>query len=429
MPIVQDILYAIAFLLGGFIIPLRWRLRRKRKLGDWPERCGKAAPREGDRPCLWVHGVSVGEVHSARTLVDGFAARHPGWDIVISTVTDTGKDAAARLFPGCRVIRFPIDFSRCVRRSLDRIRPTLIVQMEGDVWPNFVAMAESRGIPVVIVSGRMRDNSFPLLCAMRFFMKKTFARFARVAAQNDEYARRFVSLGVPADRVVVTGSLKWDAVPSEAPDPRPMRRALGMADDETVLLAASTHSGEEAILLDAWMALRPQFPKLRLVVVPRRLEEFDLTADAIRARGLVCVRRSSAAGEPAPANAVILGDSMGEMMTYYALSDVAFVGKSLIAPGGGQNMIEPAGLGKPVLLGPHTSNFQQVVEALVSAGGAIEVKDASELASALKQLLADEPLRASVGAKAKASVDAHRGATARSLDILEEVLASAGKIR
>ncbi len=420
MSIIRDILYLLAILV---ISP--WLIFRRRSLRG---RLGNVARREGTGRCLWVHGVSVGEAQSARVLVEKFRAAHPDWDVVVSSTTDTGLAAAARTFPGATVIRYPFDLSFAVKRALSRVRPSLVVLMEGDLWPNFIAEASKRGVPVAIVNGRLSDRHFPRSRRFRFLLAGSFAKLARVGAQTESYASRFVALGAPRERVVVTGSLKYDALPSVPPDPALLRLALGLADDEPVLVAGSTTEGEEEILLDVYSALKRDIPALRLIIVPRHPERFDAVARVIEAKGFACVRRSKASGERAP-EAVILGDTMGELMAFYSLAAVAFVGKSLLAPGGGQNMIEPAGLGKAVVFGPYTSNFRETRDVLVSADAAREVKSPDELAAALRQLLADKELRAMLGSRARAVVQASRGAADRTLNLLQDVLANLPKFR
>lgn len=423
MSLVWDILYLFALVFGLPVLLYRMCTQRKYRSGIL-ERLGALPRRAGSAECLWVHGVSVGEVLAARTLIEEFRKRRPDWDVVVSTTTDTGLERARTTYPDCLVIRYPLDFTIAIRSAFVRIRPSLIVLMELEMWPNFVRQAHRQGIPVVIVNGRLSERGFRLQKRFRFLLARSYDRLARIAAQTPEYAGRFAGAGAPAQRITVTGSLKYDAVPRHVGDAEGLRRELGVAADEKLIVAGSTTIGEEEILLDVYSRLKVHFPKLRLAVVPRHPERFDAAEAIILRRGFACLRRSKVAGGKGDGSAVILGDTMGELVRFYAAASVVFVGKSLAYPGGGQNMMEPAALGKPVVFGPHTANFAETRDLLLASEAAVEVRDARSLQTALKGLLEDEKRSAEMGTRARAVIDAARGATERTLDILEEVLAS-----
>jgi 3-deoxy-D-manno-octulosonic-acid transferase len=370
----------------------------------------------------------VGEVLGSLTLVEGFRRRHPDWDVVMSSTTSTGYDTARRTFPDCLVIYYPLDFTASILRSLSRIRPSLIILMELEVWPNFIRLAARRGIPIVIANGRLSDRSYHTQRMFRVLLAPLYARIARLAVQTEEYARRFRVVGAAPEQMTVTGSLKYDTVVRSVSGADLLRRELSIARDAQLIVAGSTTAGEEEILLHVYARLRTDFHELRLAIVPRRPERFDAVASLIQAHHFTCLRRSSTpTAERTHDDAVILGDTMGELVRLYALATVVFVGKSLVPPGGGQNVMEPAALGKPVLFGPHMANFQETRDLLTAKNAAIEVADAEALYLAIRRLLADGKASAELGERARATIDGARGATHRTLDVIEQVLVSAGK--
>ena len=384
--------------------------------------------------------------------MEGFRARHPDWEVVISSTTSTGYETAKRTYPGGLVVYYPLDFTGSIARSLSRIRPSLIILMELEVWPNFIRLAGRRGIPVVIANGRLSERSYRMQRMFRWALAGVYERITRLAVQTEEYARRFRAVGAAGEKIRVTGSLKYDTVARSVTGAEALGRELGIASDARLVVAGSTTAGEEEVLLQVYGQLKREFPKLRLAIVPRHPERFDAVASLIGSHNFACVRRSaggkgdrgkgvrnlkpfgpegcSAQKVPDPfssEDAVILGDTMGELVRFYALAAVVFVGKSLAAPGGGQNIMEPAALGKPVVFGPHMANFQETRDLLRSKEAAVEVGDAEGLIEAVRRLLSDEKGSREMGERARAAMDGARGATGRTLDLVDEVLAFAGK--
>lgn len=423
MTIVIDILY-LAFLLVTFPYYAFVLLRKRDLLRVLWERLGNLAPRRGDRPCLWIHGVSVGEVLAARTLVAEMRATWPEWEVVVSTATPTGHKVAEQTYRDVRIFYFPLDFSYAVRRVLRAIRPSAIVLVEQEMWPNLLILADAARIPVAIVNGRITER------AMRRYMivRKVMERFARNVAfccSQPEYAERFLSLGVPPDRVAITGNMKYDAVviPEDVAEARAhLRSLLGIADGDWLVLGGSTHAPEEEILVRAWESLRGAVPRARLLLAPRHPERCHDVARAIEARGHRVVLRSRI-GAPPP-DGVLLLDTIGELRRMYAAADAVFVGGSLL-PHGGQNVIEPAALGRPVLFGWSMHNFQEVANLLVSEKGAVQVRDERELASALERLARDSAEAAAMAARGREVILRQRGATARNVEIIGRLLARA----
>ena len=427
----------LAYLLALALLSpwLAWRAlatgRYRRELGA--KFFGRVSIRNPHKkPVAWFHAVSVGEVNLLGTLVPAFQKRHPDWLVVVSSTTDTGLAGARQRFPDLDVVAWPFDFSWAVAAALDAVGPALVVLTESELWPNFLAAASRRNVPVVVVNARMSPRSFRRLKRVAGAARRLlFRHVARFAVQEVEYAERLRQLGVHATKVVTTGSIKYDGAIQACTTAGAERlgNALGLAATPAgsrplVLLAGSTHAPEEAIVLGAFARLRTRFPHLRLVLVPRHPDRFAEVARLIEASGLPFVRRSAITSPLAEMPAVVLLDTVGELGAAWGLADVGFVGGSLDGVRGGQSMIEPAGYGVPCAFGPHVWNFKDAAKRLVEVGGAVMVADAAELEAALARLLADADLRAWTGAAARELVRRQQGATARTLDVLDAVIPS-----
>jgi 3-deoxy-D-manno-octulosonic-acid transferase len=400
-------------LLPYALARLTWRARRQRGyLEHVAERFGRY-PRQADGPLIWVHAVSVGETRAAEPLIRGLLARYPQHRILLTHMTPTGREAGEALF-GDGVVRcyLPYDYPGAVARFLDHFRPQAGILMETEIWPNLIHACRARSIPIYLVNARLSAKSYAGYRRFPGLVRDSLAGFTVVAAQSQDDAQRLAALG--ADNVRVTGSVKFDVAPPPAQLElgRMMRRDFGEA--RPLLLAASTREGEEALLLD----VLPQVavPGLLTVIVPRHPQRFDEVARLLEARGIPYQRRSGDAGI-APGTQVVLGDSMGEMFAYYAACDIAFIGGSLL-PLGGQNLIEACAVGKPVLIGPSTYNFAEAVELAVQARAALQVPDATALVREAGRLLRNPDAARRMGRDALRFASAHRGATARVLELI-----------
>jgi 3-deoxy-D-manno-octulosonic-acid transferase len=402
-------LYRLALLLAAPLIPLRllWRGRRERGYRQhWDERMALGpAPATG---ALWVHAVSVGEMRAAQPLIAALRAAHPEVPLLLSCMTPTGRATAEALYGSfARIAYLPYDYAWLVRRFLRRVQPRVGILMETELWPNLVHAAACADVPLVLANARLSARSARGYARLRGLTRACLERIAVVAAQSEADAARLRSLG--AMTVHVTGNLKFDI----APPPDLLQRGRtwrAQWGPRPVLLAASTREGEEAPLLRAFADTAPA--GVLLVLVPRHPQRFDAVAGLIEAAGLAYQRRSALDGELRPQTRVLLGDSLGELFAYYAACDVAFVGGSL-APLGGQNLIEAASVGRPVLVGPHTFNFEEATRLAVEAGAALRVNDAAGLMENALKLLADAPARARMGEAGAAFAARHRGAAAR----------------
>ncbi len=424
MTLFLDFFWLVALILGSpfiaykLVTTARWRVGLVERFGLRLPR-----PKTPERPLIWVHAVSVGEVLASRPLVAELEALLPGMEIAISTITSTGLEVARKHFPNNVSFYYPLDMTFPVKRLLNAMRPRLIVLVELELWPTFLTLARRAGVPIVVVNGRISERSYRRYQWVRRLITGPIHRFC---VQTDEYAQRFLGLGVEKERVLITGNLKYDtpALAGGEEAARRMRAALGIAEGAPVLIAGSTHPSEERAVADVYRELRAAHPGLRLVVVPRHLERLAGAIADVEAAGLKVVRKteldrgSTGTGTEAP---VIVGDTMGELAQMYRVADVVFVGGSLI-PHGGQNMLEPAALGKPVLFGPHVRNFRAVADELCRAGGAEMVQDAAGLRPAIGRLLADPTASRAMGEKGRAFVERHRGAARRTAEVLAEVV-------
>lgn len=426
MTILYDLIYMAAVSVLWPLLVWR-RIRRGPGSISLRERLGGVPSRAVSARCVWIHGVSLGEINATRTLVAELHKRSPEMCVVISSTTQTGLARARQLYPGYTVFRFPLDFSFIIRRLLNRIRPTVIVLMELELWPNLTEIAGQRGIPLVIANGRvtegksMRRFGHPLV---RWAARRMFGKVRWVAAQDETHASRFVKLGALERRVTVCGSLKYDSadISDRIDGEDELAEAMTIDRGKPLLVCGSTGPGEEALLLDAYERILAAHATLQLVLVPRKPERFDEVAELIHERGFTCLRRSGkpplVPAERAEPTAVFLGDTLGELRVFYSLASVVFVGRSLI-PMGGSDVMEAAALAKPVLVGPHTDNFVEPVSALLSSGGCLRAASTDELARQVGELLADPQRCSTMAAAARRTIVERRGATAR---IVERVI-------
>ncbi|MES2682850.1 MAG: lipid IV(A) 3-deoxy-D-manno-octulosonic acid transferase [Pseudomonadota bacterium] len=424
----QMLYTALLALLTPLIVLRLWLKGRVQPA--YRQRIGERFGRVPAQPvAVWVHAVSVGESLAALPLIEALIKRHGERRVWVTTTTPTGSERVQAAL-GTRVIHTyaPYDLPHIVARFLDRARPRQVVVMETELWPNLFAALKARGIPLTIANARLSPRSFKGYSRVAGFARAVLANVTTVAAQSALDAERFSALGAP--NVQVCGNLKFDlALPTE---PHPLTANIGRLwnDDRATWVAVSTHEGEEAIALDAHHQLLQYDPYALLILVPRHPQRFDEVAERIRARHMVCERRSTLAEHPdfrrqRHPTPVLLGDSMGEMMAYLAAGQLAFVGGSLV-PVGGHNVLEPAALGLPVLFGPHMHNFLDARALLLQAGCAREITDANTLAEALLEWLPRErsqdhlePERQARSERARAAVAANRGALQKLLVLLD----------
>ena len=441
-----DIVYLLAALVYLPVALYQAVVQGKNRRG-WAERFGFVPRFDANRRRIWIHAVSLGEINATTRLADALRERFPDFDLVFSSTTDTGFARGVQVYGRQAMFRFPLDFSLVISRVLRRVRPTMIVLVEQEVWFNLTNMATKRGIPVVVINGRLTEKSAKRLSGLGSVVRSLFGRLSWVGSQDDNIASRFRALGVPRERVEVTGSLKWDsASTSDHPDGADsLRCAMGLEGDRPLWVCGSTGPGEEEIILDAYQRLVGRHesighpvgeisdPKTTnppvLAIVPRKPERFGEVARLIERAGFDCVRRScrrdGGRGNLSP-SAVILGDTMGELRKFYSLASVVFVGRTLV-PMGGSDPMEVAALGKPIVIGPHTDNFRLPVRAFHDADALRIVTTAEQLAQVVHDILTDDALSEGMATEARRVVVENQGATQRTVDALARVLDGAAK--
>lgn len=434
-------LYSLVLgLLATLLLPyFLWQGLSKRKyVGSLRERLGYGGERwsrEG-RPVIWLHAVSVGETITARPLCAELKRLHPGARLFVTTTTATGQAVAREQLGGAGLADligyFPVDFGFAVRRVLDRIEPELVILMESELWLNFLSECQGRGIPVVVVNGRISDRSFPRARRARFFVRRLYRLVTRFVMQSEVDAARAVALGAEPERVMVGGNLKYDVgvglrVLDEARQAE-IRGLVGWGESSRLIVAGSTHPGEEELVLRAFAGLRGS--GVRLLIAPRHPERFGEVAALVEAGGFSMVRRTMAVtGGAAPTvrPEVILLDTIGELAMVCELAAVVFIGGSL-TPVGGHNILEPALAGRPIVVGPYTHNFREMTTGFRRADALIQLRAGTpaELAERLRESferLLGEPERArEMGERARREVEANRGATRRAGEVISGLL-------
>ena len=377
---------------------------------------------------IWIHAVSVGEVLTARALLQELRERYPRLRIFLSTTTITGHQVARNNLQYIdEVFYFPFDFAFIVRRTLRLVRPRLFVMMETELWPNLLRACHARGVKTLLVNGRISSRSYPRYKLARPFFRHVLAHVERFCMQSEESARRIIDMGADPARVTVTGSLKFDSLErpgSSAPGDRGRNRVLRyfrITADRPVVIAASTLKGEEEPVLEAFQRLRATRANALLIIAPRKPERFDDVERLARRSGLNVARRTELRVDAEPRQDIVVLDTIGELAQLFQVATVVFVGGSLV-DAGGHNILEPAVFGKPIIFGPYMQNFAEIARAFLDNGAGIEVKGARELETVLLELMADPVRRASLGAAARALVEANRGARARSLQAIAQLL-------
>jgi 3-deoxy-D-manno-octulosonic-acid transferase len=382
---------------------------------------------DGDES-IWIHAVSVGEVLTARALLQELRERYPRLRIFLSTTTVTGHQVARNNLQYIdEVFYFPFDFAFIVRRTLRLVRPRLFVMMETELWPNLLRACHATGVKTLLVNGRISSRSYPRYKLARPFFKHVLAHVDRFCMQSEESARRIIDMGAPPARVTVTGSLKFDSLErpgSAATSDRGSNRVLRyfrITPDRPVVIAASTLKGEDEPVFEAFQRLRATRANALLIIAPRKPERFDDVERLARKTGLDVARRTELRVDAEPRHDIVVLDTIGELAQLFQVATVVFVGGSLV-DAGGHNILEPAVFGKPIIFGPYMQNFAEIARAFLDNGAGIEVKTARELETALLELAGDPVRRARLGAAARALVEANRGARVRSLEAIAQLL-------
>ncbi|MDP9173631.1 MAG: 3-deoxy-D-manno-octulosonic acid transferase [Planctomycetota bacterium] len=427
--------YDIAYGLGVGLAAPFWLSKpsaRRKVLAAFSQRMGRVAGRDLSKPAIMIHAVSLGEINATRNLVDLLRHQRPGLHFIVSVTTETGFNRGRELYGSVNdvtLVRYPLDFSSAVDRLLDTLRPAVVILLELEVWPNFIRHCVHRGVPVLLINGRITESSFRKYKVAKPLVRAMFSRLTHVCAQEEIYADRFVELGVSASHISVTGTMKFDTaqLADSVAGQDELAAALGLnPGKERIWVCGSTGPGEEQIVLEVYRDLLKQFSDLRLVIVPRKPERFNDVADLITASAFGLIRRSNPqSATSASSPQVVLGDTIGDLRKFYSLANVVFVGRTLVDLGSrqhGSDMIEPAALAKPVVVGPFTANFAEAMNRFTEASALRVVTDPLSLARCIIQMLTDTPQAAAMATRAREVVAREQGATAKHARLILENL-------
>jgi 3-deoxy-D-manno-octulosonic-acid transferase len=420
-------LYSLLLLLALVISTPWWlleMLRHGKYRAGWRERWGKVPERlvsDHAADTIWIHAVSVGEVLAISRVVEDLKAQFPGWRIVVSTTTDTGQKLARERFSADNVFYVPLDLPFAVRAYLQALRPKMLVLAESEFWPNLLRWARLSGASVAVVNARVSDRSLPGYLRFRKSMARVLQDVRLFLAQSDEDARRLVQMGAEAARVHVSGNLKFEVKPpTKSLLATQLSAALKRAEIGPVLVAGSTLDGEESMLLEMFRQVLSRYPNAMLVLAPRHPQRFEPVASLLSASGIRYVQRSRWDAKTMTPGSLFLLDSIGELASLYELADLAFIGGSLV-PRGGHNVLEAAQFGVPILVGPHTENFRDIIEIFCKAD-ALRVVTPQSLSSTVLQLLENQEERAALGHRAAEVLRSQQGATERTVHGLMDLL-------
>jgi len=394
----------------GFRAPAYWK--------RWAERFGGGPQINSSKPIIWIHAVSVGEVEACRPIANALRKEYPNHQLLITTMTPTGSARVKAIFSDSVAHCYlPYDIPFAIKRFLNKTNPTFGIIMETEIWPNLLSTNHKRNIPLFLANARMSERSAKGYSRFANFTKETLQNLSVIAAQSSEDKKRLQSLGAESNRVHVIGNLKYEInlAPSLAEQANSMRAIWD--NNRPVLIAASTHEGEEEMVLNASRQIRSNYPELLVIIVPRHPERFDRVAALAHKSGFKTLRRSEM--KPCPSDIqILLVDTMGELPLFYAASDVAFVGGSLV-PHGGHNLLEPAALGRAVLTGPHFFNFQEITQQFLTAGAALEIADTQALADTTIKLLNTPETRTEMGEISLKLIAKSQGASGRLVNLIK----------
>jgi len=434
------LLYSLLLTVGFVVLLPRFAidaLRTRKYVTGLRQRLGNLPKLPAsDQPLIWLHCVSVGETEAARPLVRALRERFPSYRLVVSTTTVTGQQVAQRVFgqEAAAVFYFPIDWAWTVRRVLRALQPSAVLIMETELWPNLLRTCRRQSIPVALVNGRISATSFRRYQMIRLFTSRMLNNLSMAIMQSERDVTRIRELGMASERTLSSGNLKFDSANSAGSDATlssDIRGRFHFSEDESLVVAASTHWPEEQVLIEAFKRVKQSEPRkrVRLLIAPRHPVRFNEVAELITASGLSWARRTTPPAKDDATCEVILLDSIGELRAVFPLADIAFIGGS-IASHGGHNVIEAAVEGVCVITGPHTDNFAAIIKTLLSEGALVQLEEtaisaaANQLAVTIKELLEDESRRREIGQRAIAVCDHNRGATNRTLQILAKLLLS-----
>lgn len=432
MPTIFDLIYLTASIISSPYLLFKILTSERYRDGLY-KRLGNVKKRSSDKPGIWIHGASVGEVITAKSIVEKIDREFPDCENFISTLTNTGFSVAKRIFTGKDVLYFPFDLSWIAKKVINKINPSYIILIELEIWPNFLIAAYKKNIPVIIVNGRISNKSYKAYRAISSISKSFYNSLANernvYCARTELDAQRFCNLGIPKKQVFVTGTMKYDNIPTDIDEnvKNELANLFHISAKDIVLIGGSTHEGEEEILLKIYKKLVPTYTNLKLIIAPRHIERTKDVARLIKSMGFAPLLRTEIKGQKFQwqngKKIVILLNTVGELSKIYSLSNIVFIGKSLV-PLGGQNMLEPAGLGKPVIFGPHSFNFKEEAGLLLQNNAAKMVNTGEELLNAIEDFIKDPRKAEEMGLRARKAVNEKRGATEKNMEIIRGILNS-----
>ncbi len=430
MSIIFDAVYVTALTFGSPYFLLKFATNERYRSG-FVQRLGWVDRRKREKPCVWIHCASVGEILTVKALVKSIEKEFNNVTIVISTNTNTGFSVAQQHFNGKKIFYFPLDLSWVVDKVLNAIQPSCVILIELELWPNFLIAAAKKHIPVALLNARVSEKSLKWYRVLSRISKEFFESLAReedvFCARTQTDANRLMNLGIAGKQIFVTGNMKFDNIITGVSEDTKKRLLVlfRIAKDDKVVVCGSTHEGEEGVIVKIFRQMSARIEKLRLILAPRHIERANDVTKVIESAGLRCVRKTSLDRESKVGEwkneTVILLDTVGELLATYSIADCVFVGKSLV-PQGGQNMMEPAGLAKPVLVGPYTFNFREEVQLLRDANAIEIVQNESALLDKMTYLLEHPDDAREMGKRAQSVVMKQRGATDRNVDVLKKIL-------
>jgi 3-deoxy-D-manno-octulosonic-acid transferase len=423
--LIYQILYIIFFLIYALILPFRKRRREGilMRLGLYPP---EIINKFNEKANIWIHAVSVGEVMAARALADGIKKGLSGYNIVISTVTETGnKVAKASIGDAASIIYLPLDLTFAIKRAVKAISPAMFIIIETEIWPNLLRLLSKNNVPIILCNGRISKKSYRRYMLVKPVLKYILGYIDRYLMRTEEDRQRIISLGARGDRVTVLGNIKFDSVDSyvDEEQKRNVLRRLGL-ENRRLIVAGSTHPGEEKIILEAYSQILKRYKDVLLLIAPRHIERADDVVTLVKSYNFTPIKISNLTVncQLSTVNCLVyILDTIGQLKLFYSLAWAVFVGGSLIRHGG-QNMIEPACLAKPILFGPHTFNFEDEANAFLNNKAAILVKDATALAQNIEMLHKDDISARDMGKRAQEIVKANQGIVNNTVDVIKNIL-------
>lgn len=414
------VLFSIVY-LPYLLVTRRYHARLFERLGIF----GKGFFKQmGEGRIVWLHAVSVGEVMAAAPFINGFHSRFPGYKLLISTVTRTGNSVASRIKgKDDALIYFPLDLSFVIMRLLARLRVKLFIVMETEIWPNIITAFYKKGIPVMVINGRLSQRSFRAYKTAAFLMRPIFAKISMFCVQTRDDGARLEELGVDRRKIRITGNMKYDVSPSRPDASGGIKRSMGIPAERKILVAGSTHRGEDEIILDAYEELLKKFSSLSLLIAPRHIERTDEIGRLIVKRNLKWARFSSLRGDSWGGHIIVL-DVIGRLSGLYSIADIVLIGGSLLPAYGGHNLLEPAVLKKAILFGPHMSNFKDMAAEFLEGGAALQVAGPDELKNRCDELLRSPLVATGLGEAAFNIIEKNRGASQKNMRCAESILSS-----